>query len=191
LSGLDSLFIFFKLSFFPLKNMELLIPGLILVALMVYASTRIKRVAAEAFEAESVETDDFSLEKPEGFLSVVRPADGLAFEAYSKDFGNGEAADFKAARAEIRIYKDRKLKMSANAIRESTALTSEVTEVIDGRKYIVLEAGSVERGIGFREFYKLAERSSDVVEMKMTVIENIGNEVATKADTMLTSFVVK
>ena len=33
-------------------NMELLIPGLILVALMVYASTKIKKAAAAAFEPE-------------------------------------------------------------------------------------------------------------------------------------------
>jgi hypothetical protein len=35
--------------------MEILIPGLILVALMVYVSTRIKRAAARAFEPENVD----------------------------------------------------------------------------------------------------------------------------------------
>ena len=82
--------------------MELLIPGLILVAFMVYASTRIKRVAAEAFEPETVETDDFTLDKPEGFLNVINRDPSLAFYAYSKDMGVGEAAEFRAGRAEIR-----------------------------------------------------------------------------------------
>jgi hypothetical protein len=170
--------------------MELLVPGLILVALMVYASTRIKRVAAEAFEPESVDTPEFSLEKPEGFLSVVAPKDGLLFDGYSKDFGVGEAAEFKAARAEIRLYRDRKLKMATTAIRESTSVVSELPEVIDGRKYVVIESRSVEKGIGFREFYKLSERGGDVVEMKLITIEDM-DEITAKAETMLASFVIK
>ena len=67
--------------------MELLIPGLILVALMVWASTRIKKNAAAAFDAEVIETESFSIRKPEGFLHVLNDDSGLAFRSYSKDFG--------------------------------------------------------------------------------------------------------
>ncbi|MBP6001909.1 MAG: hypothetical protein KA746_00610 [Pyrinomonadaceae bacterium] len=171
--------------------MELLIPGLILVALMVYASTRIKRVAAEAFEAETIETAEFSIEKPEGFLNVIRPHDGLALEAYSKDFGSADAADFKAARAEIRIYRNRSLKYAAGAIREAAKVTSETTEVIDGRKYVVFEAEMVERGIGFREIYKLAESGGNVVELKFIVLETLPEAISAGVDAMLSSFTVK
>ena len=59
--------------------MEILIPGLILVGLMVWVSTRIKRNAAKAFEREEIETAEFSLTKPEGFLAPVDPADGDTF----------------------------------------------------------------------------------------------------------------
>jgi hypothetical protein len=72
--------------------MELLIPGLILVALMVYASTRIKRSAAEAFEPETVETDDFVIQKPEGFLHNLNAGRDVLFEAYSKDFSKESPA---------------------------------------------------------------------------------------------------
>ena len=51
--------------------MEILVPGLILVALMVWLSTRIKRNAAAAFDAERVETEDLIVEKPGGFLHVL------------------------------------------------------------------------------------------------------------------------
>src|SRR5687767_8261126 len=58
-----------RLRLLPVRDpMELLIPGLILVALMVYASTRIKRTAAAAFDRETVDTEDFIIQKPEGFL---------------------------------------------------------------------------------------------------------------------------
>lgn len=171
--------------------MELLIPGLLLVALMVYASTRIKRVAAEAFEPESIESTDFALEKPEGFLNVVSPAGGLSLQIYSKDYGINEASDFRAARGEIRIYEKRTLKFAATAIRESTTVTSEVPEIIDGRKYIVVEAESVEKGIGFREMYKLAEKDGSVVELKITALEKINEELSKKIDAILASFILK
>ena len=67
--------------------MEFVIPGLILVAVMVYVSTRIKRSAAAAYDAETVETELFSVTKPEGFLAVASPRSPLLFEAYSKEFG--------------------------------------------------------------------------------------------------------
>src|SRR6185436_16743158 len=77
-----------------LTNMEILIPGLALVALMVYVSTRIKRSAAKAFDQEVVETDEFTITKPEG-LFIPTDATDLAFAAYSKDFGTGEAGSVR------------------------------------------------------------------------------------------------
>ena len=171
--------------------MELLIPGLLLVALMVYASTRIKRVAAEAFEAETVDAAEFLIDKPEGFLNVVSPAGGLSLQIYSKDYGINEASDFRAARGEVRVYEKRTLKFAATAIRESTAVTSEVPEIIDGRKYIVFEAESVEKGIGFREMYKLAEKDGSVIELKIKAVEDIGDELSKKIDAILASFILK
>ena len=67
--------------------MELLIPGLLLVALMVYASTKIKKAAAAAYEPESIETDRFAITKPEGMINPVNDDSPYLFEAYTKDFG--------------------------------------------------------------------------------------------------------
>ena len=86
--------------------MEFLIPGLILVALMVYASTRIKRTAAQAFDEETIETEDFVLTKPEGFLHVLNGDRALAFEAYSKEFGKGDASEQRQATIDMRIITD-------------------------------------------------------------------------------------
>src|SRR5580765_1394277 len=84
--------------------MDLLIPGLILVALMVYASTRIKKTAAAAFEAETIETDDFVIQKPDGFLNVINGDPQFAFEAYSKEFGGPGAENFRQGTAHLKIY---------------------------------------------------------------------------------------
>src|SRR4030095_7816250 len=79
--------------------MELLIPGLILVALMVWVSTRIKKRAAEAFEPETIESENYSLHKPEGFLHFIDSPDH-DFEAYSKEFDEG---DFRLRRSKIEV----------------------------------------------------------------------------------------
>src|SRR4051794_7750972 len=70
--------------------MEILIIGLILVALMVYASTRIKRTAAAAFERETIETDTYVIQKPEGYLHKLNGDPQFLFEAYSREFSKSD-----------------------------------------------------------------------------------------------------
>jgi hypothetical protein len=82
--------------------MEILIPGLILVALMVYVSTKIKKNAVDAFAEETITTDDFILVKPDGFLHNLNGDPALLFEAYSKDFGTGDDQDVRQATIEMR-----------------------------------------------------------------------------------------
>lgn len=171
--------------------MEFVIPGLILVALMVYASTKIKRRAAEAFEPEHIETEQFLIEKPDGFLNVLNRDPSLELDIYSKQYGSDEASGFRAARVELRIYQKRTLAFATKALEESTKVTSKVSEMIDGKKYIVLEAESVEKGLGFREIYKLAEKGGRVFELKLRTLEDADGDIAAKAEQMLVSFEVK
>jgi len=83
------------------------------------------------------------------------------------------------------------LKYAVGALREAVKVISETPEVIDGRKYVLLEAEVVEKGIGFREIYKLAEKDGNVVELKATSLESIDEALLGKLDLMITSFVVK
>jgi hypothetical protein len=73
--------------------MEIWIVGGIIVAIMVYVSTKIKRAAKEAYEQELFETDEFRIVKPEGFLIPVTENPAFAFEAYSKDFAEDTDED--------------------------------------------------------------------------------------------------
>jgi hypothetical protein len=171
--------------------MEFVIPGLILVALMVYASTKIKRRAAEAFEPENIESELFAIDKPDGFLNVLNLDPSLKLDIYSKEFGTDEASGFRAARLELRIYEKRTLAYATKALEESTKVTSKISEMIDGQKYNVLEAESVEKGIGFREMYKLAEKGGRVFELKLKTLEDADSDITAKAEQMLVSFEVK
>ena len=73
--------------------MEIWIIGIPLVALMVYLSTRVKKMANQAYAEELIEREGFALIKPEGFIFLETPAEGLAFQAESKAFGENEATE--------------------------------------------------------------------------------------------------
>lgn len=171
--------------------MELLIPGLILVALMVYASTRIKKTAAQAFEPESIDNDRFEIEKPEGFLSVINGDPELEFEAYSREFGGEGAENVKQARVEIRILENSDLTAAAAKIKEAVKVVSDVSEIIGERKYRLIEVENTEKGVGMLEFYKLAASGSSVCQLKVIALEETNVDIARKIETIIASFTVK
>ncbi len=71
--------------------MEIFIIGIIIVALMAYASTKIKKAAGEAYKLEMLENEQFAITKPDGFIIPVKEHSEFMFEAYSKEFGEDEA----------------------------------------------------------------------------------------------------
>lgn len=171
--------------------MELLIPGLILVALMVYASTRIKRSAAQAFEPETIDTDVFFFEKPEGFLTVLNGDPKLMYEGYSREFGGEGAEDTRQGRVEVRKIENETIKSAMAKIGEIAKITSKTTEVIDERKYQLVEAERVDKGIGMVELYKLTESGRDVIELKITAMQETNEDVARKISGIASSYYVK
>lgn len=171
--------------------MELLIPGLILVALMVYASTRIKRSAAAAFEPETIETDEFVIQKPDGFLNVIGGDPQYAFEAYSKEFG-GLDQNIRLATARLTVRSARSLDDGVSAIRESGGeIVADVGEVIGERHYRVVESKLVDNGIEFRVFNKLAEKGGNLYDLELKVFAEAPEVFLNKAEAMLTSFELK
>lgn len=169
--------------------MELLIPGLALVAFMVWASTRIKRNAAKAFEREEVETREFSVIKPEGFLSVVDPPDGLLFSAYSKEFGVDAAERIRRATAEIRSFPNAHLdEVVERAKIESNGTVSEQTGVIGGRKCANIVTERLEQGIPLEVHYKIISGPAAVYQLLVKVLPEYKDEFQPKIDAVLGSF---
>lgn len=162
--------------------MELLIPGLILVALMIYASTRIKRSAARAFEAETIETDEFIIQKPEGFLNVIGGDPKFAFEAYSKDFGGYGAENIRLATANVVVKKD-------------TSVEAVKAEMVDlGGKIIddhLVEQHMNENGVDFCVLSKLAERNGNVFIFTIRSIAETTPEFMRNIEAMFDSFELK
>lgn len=160
--------------------MEILIIGIIIVALMAYVSTRIKRSAAAAFEAETVETDEYSIQKPDGFLSVVGGDPRLAFEAYSKEFGTGPAAKLRQARATMVIDPDRTddgenvITARSEVIGDDVYKLTEVRESRSGIEVVVLRNTVEKNGRRYiLEVTRLAETSDDIARKTEELVESL------------------
>ena len=82
--------------------MEILIVGAVIVALMVYVSTRIKKESKRAYERETVNSQWFRITKPDEFLIPVGEDSPFIFEAQSRDFGSDDVRDQYQCRATVR-----------------------------------------------------------------------------------------
>ena len=168
--------------------MELLIPGLILVALMVYASTRIKKTAAAAFAAETIETDEFIIQKPEGFLHNLNGDPKYIFEAYSKEYSKANDK-FRAGTATITRFENTTLEAVVNEMLQSDELTNQGTEMIDENQYRFFTINKEADGVETEMLYKLAEREGNVYKLEITVAEESQNRQS--VETFFDSFRVK
>ena len=168
--------------------MELLIPGLILVALMVYASTKIKKNAAKAFERESIETKEFSITKPEGFLHPLNNDSGYAFEAYTKEFGQDHAEQTRQAMADLLIFNNTNLTAQRDEIRrKSTAIILEKSD----DDLIVMETERDDSGITLNSFYKLIRRVDKIYRLRISVLPEYKDAYSDRINEMLDSFEVE
>lgn len=69
---------------------------------MVIVSTKIKRAAARAYDRETIDKEDFRLEKPNGFLYPLNSDSEFEFEAYSKNYGDKSTRNIWRARIRLR-----------------------------------------------------------------------------------------
>ncbi len=165
----------------------IIVLGLILVALMVYTSTRIKRSAAAAFEPETIETDEFIIQKPEGFLNVIGGDPQYLFEAYSKDFG-GFKQNLRMGTAKLTAASGT---VDGSAEDLADEVVSDIREVINDRHYRVIEARRRTNDIERRIFSKLAENNGQVYRFEVDVLGEADADFLAKAEAMLGSFELK
>ncbi len=172
--------------------MELLIPGLILVALMVYASTKIKKHAALAFEPELIDTDEFSIKKCAGFINPLNGDKEHAFEAYSKDFGTDAAQNMRQVSARISVFPDADFdKICEGAKQSVTDIISETSAGSGDSRTCVIEAESAEKGVPVEAYYKIAAGNSKIYELKISVLPEHKGEYLHRIEEMIGSFSVK
>lgn len=158
---------------------------------MVYASTRIKRVAAEAFEAESIEKDSFTIEKPVGFLNVIEPRSPLLLEGYTKEFGVEDRSDIKQAKYEIKLRSHTNVKQLVKEITSDKRVINNSTIVVNEKKYQQIAIENERSGINNIDHYRLTETEGGVLQLKIVMLDEVSDEVNNGVEMMLSSFRLK
>lgn len=159
---------------------------------MVYLSTKIKKSAAEAYEPEEIETEEFSITKPDGFLHPLNSDSGLPFEAYTKDFGEDEAKKIRHARAELTVYPEAHLdEVARNAKDSAENVLAEETVKQGDRRGILLDLEETENGVGIAVFHKLVESGTRIYSLKIAVLEEQKDVYLRRIEEMRNSFTVK
>ncbi len=186
------LFILHPSSFILSKVMEILIFGVILVALMVFVSTKIKKSAAQAFEQETIETEDFRIIKPQGFINPINEDSAFAFEAYTKELGENDAKNFRQAQANLRIITDSDFEaVCENAKASADKILSENWS--ENPRVYLLESERIEQDVPIISSWKIVEniQKRKVYELHISVIEAYREDYTARENKMINSFVVK
>ena len=167
--------------------MEIFFIGIIIVALMVYASTKLKKFTARAFEREEIDAPNFSLIKPEGFLHVLNDESKFAFYAYSKEFGKGEAEEMRQAEIFIKSYADKSFAEVCDGIKTGA---ENIVTFSDAEKICLIETEKMVEETDVSEIYKIIE-SGKVYELKISVLTDFKEDYQERIDEILESFRVK
>jgi len=168
--------------------MEILVPGLILVGLMIYVSTKIKKSAAAAYAEEKIDAPDFSITKPEGYISPVGNT-GLAFAAYSKDFGTDEADEIRQVAAEVKIYDNETL----DGVRSQIANHAEkvgAEQRLAGGGFLV-ETEEIVNGMTVECEHHVREKEGRIYALTVKVLPEFKTDQQKNIDTLIASFEVK
>lgn len=175
--------------------MEIFILGIILVALMVYASTKIKKIAARAFEREIIETEEFRLIKPEGFISPMNEDSKAAFQARTKDFGENDASNTPQAEIELNIFTNSDFQKICQDIKNSSGkvLTEQTNEDLTKQKSCRFETEKTEKEVPFFVFHKVVENQSQnkIYDLQISVVKDFLDSYEEKVGEVLNGFVVK
>lgn len=164
--------------------MEIWIIGIPLVILMVFLSTRIKRLANQAYGEELIERDGFALIKPEGFIALENPEEGFQFQAESKGFGEGEATEsIREASASLAIRQgDMETALSKQSAREEVEVVSR-TDGDCSRRFKETQDDAV-----VHVFQRLVSLDgSHFAELKVKVLEESIDEFEEPAKLMIRS----
>lgn len=145
-----------------------------------------------AFEPEVIETDEYVINKPEGFLHVINGDPKYAFEAYSKEYGGAGAEDIRQGTVKLYI---RRGERADNALSEMLGTTGKKlkgeTEVVNGVKYRITETKRTEKGRDLCIQYKSADRNGKAFIFETARLAETSPEFERKLEAMLNSFELK
>ena len=163
--------------------------------IMIIVSTQIKKSAARAFEAENIETADFTIAKPEGFMTPIREASDYEFEAYSKDFGDKDERNVWQAQAYLSVSTNSNFAAVCESVKQQSdvILSEKISENAPGdEKICLIESEKTEEEIEFYERRKIVEsRQQKIYDLRVTVLKSFRDAYSSKIDELINSFRLK
>lgn len=166
--------------------MEILIIGLLFVALMVYVSTKIKRSAARAYEREEIDTSEFSLVKPDNLMHPIREGSEFLFEAYSKDFGDGSQRGIWRAQAYVSRIERNEVEVFVNKIQKADVIDDNSVDGIREVRYLETNDES-----SFQNFVRFVPGDEGIYQVKFSILEDHVDQYEERAREFLSSFALK
>jgi hypothetical protein len=176
--------------------MEILIVGVLFVALMVFVSTKIKKSAASAFERETIENENFRIIKSEGFINPINENSEFVFEAYTKEFGKNDADEFRQAWTNLIVVSGSSFEAVIENIRKTgeRVLSEKLLEnASEEQRICLIESEKIEKDVAVQDFYKIVEsgKQKKIYQLQISVLDAYRETYTDKTNEMLESFVVK
>jgi hypothetical protein len=158
----------------------------VFIAVLLTISSRIRNAASRAFEREEVETDEFSLVKPEGLIYPINAKSAYAFEAYTKDFGKGDAEDLRRAHVSVGVSE----KDFSQVCGETKSAAGEILSEETARETCLIESKKTLENAAAYNFYKIIG-GEKTYTLKISVLEDSLDDFRDKIDETLKSFRLK
>lgn len=168
--------------------MEILFVGIAIVALMAYVSTKIKKSAADAYLPETINAPEFTLVKPEGFLNPIDAKEGLAFYAYSKDYGVEDSAKFRHSEIRIRIYKSVNLK---EIVKNLKNLADKTVSEKNENDALLLKTENSEEKVYLEKDHKFVSKNGKIYELEFKTLQENKEDYAERIAETFKSFKIK
>ena len=166
------------------------------IAALLFVSSRIRSAANAAYVSEIIETEDFRISKPEGFLNPIPEASNHPFEAYSREVGERAAGRTRKSTAELNISDGLEMKrIIAKIKRETDEVYSQETikDAPSGQKICQLEAKKTVDEVPRLIFHKIVEsrKRGKTFDLRVEILAANEEEYLPKAAVLINSFTVK
>ncbi len=169
--------------------MEILIIGFVIVALMVYTSTKIKKAAREAYEAETVETKEYSIDKPAGYIiPAMNDRSESKLEILSKEYGSDNCGKLRQVALTLAIDKGAEISSVRKALRSELSNIQTDELIKDTQKITLTIVGEMEQeGSPIHVFIKYFARNGNLYKFKVKAIEETIDDHLENIESMLDS----
>lgn len=166
------------------------------ITVLLFVSSRIRRAANTAFEPETVETAEFKINKPEGYLNPVKSDVKNPFEAYSKEYGEQGAGRFRKSLVKMSVEQGLAFKNAClNAKENSGDVYSEtiLDKAPQGQRICLIEGEKTEDDINRLVFHKIVEsrNQNKTYDLEVMILKANEDEFIGKASELINSFTVK